>query len=80
MSVGSGEEERIRNSMSRYTVRREEEIGARLSDNANMNSTKLVGNENGFARRGERSHFRWARGRARRERNRCREKEGHLSC
>ncbi len=44
MSVGSGEEERIRNSMSRYTVRREEEIGARLSDNANMNSTNLVGN------------------------------------
>jgi hypothetical protein len=34
MSVGSREEEMIRNSLSRYGVRREEEIGARLSDEA----------------------------------------------
>ena len=44
MRIRSWEEDRICNSVSRYTVRREEEIGARLSDDLNMNSTKLVGN------------------------------------
>ncbi len=34
----------IRSSVLRYGVRREEEIGARLSNEDNMNSTDLVGN------------------------------------
>lgn len=44
MSSGSREEDMNQNPVLRYGVRREEEIGARLSNEANMNSTGLVGN------------------------------------
>ncbi len=43
-NIGSREEITIRSSVLRYTVRREEEIGARLSNEAFMYSTGLVGN------------------------------------
>lgn len=44
MDLGSREEEMILSPVSRCGVRREEEIGARLSDGFNMNSTGLVDN------------------------------------
>lgn len=42
---GSREEDTIQSSVLRYTVRREEEIGARLSNKPLMYSTGLVGND-----------------------------------
>jgi hypothetical protein len=44
MDLGSREEEMILSPVSRCGVRREEEIGARLSDVLNMNSTYLIDN------------------------------------
>ena len=44
MDLGSREEEMILSPVSRCGVRREEEIGARLSDVFNMNSTDLIDN------------------------------------
>lgn len=41
---GSREEDTIRSSVLRYGVRREEEIGARLSNTRYMNSTELIDN------------------------------------
>ena len=44
MDLGSREEEMILSPVSRCGVRREEEIGARLSDGLLMNSTDLIDN------------------------------------
>ena len=44
MDLGSREEEMILSPVSRNGVRREEEIGARLSDVSYMNSTDLIDN------------------------------------
>ncbi|KKB10136.1 hypothetical protein VE26_10230 [Devosia chinhatensis] len=44
MDLGSREEEMIRSPVLRYGVRREEEIGARLSNAPYMNSTDLLDN------------------------------------
>jgi hypothetical protein len=44
MDLGSREEEMILSPVSRCGVRREEEIGARLSDGFHMNSTDLIDN------------------------------------
>ena len=44
---GSREEDTIRSSVLRYGVRREEEIGARLSNECYMNSTELIDNTMG---------------------------------
>lgn len=44
MDLGSREEEKILGPVSRCGVRREEEIGARLSDGSYMNSTGLIDN------------------------------------
>lgn len=44
MDLGSREEEKILSPVLRYGVRREEEIGARLSNEVNMNSTNLIDN------------------------------------
>jgi len=44
MDLGSREEEMILSPVSRCGVRREEEIGARLSDGCYMNSTDLIDN------------------------------------
>jgi len=44
MDLGSREEEKILSPVLRCGVRREEEIGARLSNEAYMNSTDLIDN------------------------------------
>ena len=44
MDLGSREEEMILSPVSRCGVRREEEIGARLSNGCYMNSTELIDN------------------------------------
>ena len=44
MDLGSREEEMILSPLLRYGVRREEEIGARLSNTRYMNSTELIDN------------------------------------
>ena len=44
MDLGSREEEMILSPLSRCGVRREEEIGARLSNTIYMNSTGLIDN------------------------------------
>ena len=44
MDLGSREEEMILSPVSRCGVRREEEIGARLSNTRYMNSTELIDN------------------------------------
>lgn len=44
MDLGSREEEMILSPLLRYGVRREEEIGARLSNETYMNSTDLIDN------------------------------------
>ena len=47
MDLGSREEEMILSPVSRCGVRREEEIGARLSNECYMNSTELIDNTMG---------------------------------